>query len=113
MAAAAPVAVEPRLIYLVERAPPAATSHSRPERNLFLEKIRRVVAPALVLLGMVVLVAAAVTLGGHLFGTMAIASDTVQMLFMAGIMSIISGYHLATGKRITTEVGLGPIAMSM
>ena len=102
-------AVDPnRVIYLVERHPPAPT-HNSP----LLDKIRSVAAPTLAILGLAIFLGAAFALGGHLFGYAAISSDTVQMLFMTSVMSIISGFHLARDTPLAAEIGSGPLSLSM
>lgn len=87
---------------------PAARQHIT---SPLLDKVKAVAAPLLVVLGLIIFLSAVVTLGGHLFGYMAIPSDTVQMLFTASIMSIISGFHLAQGRDDSLAVNVGPLSL--
>lgn len=79
----------------------------------FLDKIKALAAPLLVVLGLVIFLSAVVTLSGHLFGYMAIPSDTVQMLFTASIMSIVSGFHLAKDRDDSLAVDIGPLSVAL
>lgn len=103
-------AVEPKVIYLVERLPPPPQQQDSP----ILDKIRYVAAPTLVILGLVMLFGAALALGGHLIGYLTISAETVQMLFMTSIVSIISGFHLTKGVvPFSAEIASGPLAITI
>lgn len=59
------------------------------------------------------LIGASIALGGHLFSYFAISADTVQMLFMTSIVSIISGFHLTKSIPFSAEIALGPLAITV
>ena len=95
-----------------ERTSPPPTEQNHPPR--LLDKVKTVAAHLLATLGLVIFLAATFALGGHLFGYMAIPSDTVQMLFTASIMSIVSGFHLAKDARLASiEFAAGPLSFGI
>lgn len=78
-----------------------------------LEKIRHVVAPLLVIVGLCMLFSASFALGAHLLGVLITPTETIQMLFTTGIMSIISGFHITKGTSVEAQISSGPLSVAM
>jgi len=103
-----------RVIYLVERQPPAPPPvKAEPPSNM--EKIKMVVGKILFALSIVLLAAAVVVLAGHLIGFLALGAATAEMLFTTSIVGLIGGYYLSNpakaGKPEGGEIALGPVSV--
>ncbi len=78
--------------------PPRISIHlerREPEPQTTLDQLRRITGIALAVLGMAILIGAALTLYGHLMGLHAVPLETIHTVFMTGIACTVAGFHLA------------------
>jgi len=100
----------PKVVYLVERAPPP------PAHPVWIDRVKHVAGVALVLIGLAILIGATLALTGHLTGCILTGVDTIHPYFMTGITCAIGGFHLARGNSpsaSTIEISAGPLAVSI
>ncbi len=114
MALVAQPAEPTRVIYLVERQPPAPTP-AKAEAPSSMEKVKMIVGKVLFALSIILLAAAVFTLAGHVIGFLAIGAATAELLFTSSIVGLIGGYYLANpakgGKPEGGELAIGPVSV--
>lgn len=98
-----------QIFYLVQQAP----LPPRPEPSpTLLEKIKEVAGTALAILGLAILVGAAIALAGYFSGHLAITSEAIHPFFTTGVACSVAGFHLAKGGSAVVEASAGPITFS-